>query len=450
MSDKINLRKNVMNAWGRITPPQLFLNQKYYESLLKEKVSLLSGYDFGFQDISLDYSELSKGKIGILSASGVLPDGTPFSMPSNESLPKAISVTESVFDEKERFSIYLALPLNQHENSIESHFETERYAVQTEYCLEKKYSLALNQFVLLTDKDNPQNVSCLPVAVVQKVNKEGITTHEVREYFIPPMLNFFGVDASHKLIKTMQENLQNKIREIHKNYVSLNRSNNATEPQVTDALMLQLLNRFDGYLNSICSFSSIHPFEIYSKFVSFAYEIDSHISLDHLPQEFLPYNHLNFEENILNIIPILNKKFKYKLNYKYQEIEFTRNHLGSFTSTVIPSLFPFERAFFIVAVECQARARIDMRYEIPGQLKIAAPDQWDDYMRSLELGIEVEPLDVLPSFLPYNHNMVYFKLKYTLKKDFVWQQVEKQRKVFLHLKGHFPNHCIQAWFIKSE
>ena len=45
---------------------------------------------WGFFELALDQGLLAIGKVGIARASGILPDGTPFSIPTHDAQPMAL------------------------------------------------------------------------------------------------------------------------------------------------------------------------------------------------------------------------------------------------------------------------------------------------------------------------------------------------------------------------
>lgn len=49
-------------------------------------------YAWGFHELVLDEARLATGRLAVLRASGVLPDGTPFSMPDADALPAPLDV----------------------------------------------------------------------------------------------------------------------------------------------------------------------------------------------------------------------------------------------------------------------------------------------------------------------------------------------------------------------
>jgi type VI secretion system protein ImpJ len=69
----------------------------------------LRPYDWGIAELALDREALALGKIAITTASGLLPDGTPFSIPDHDPPPAPLAIDADVRDTR----IMLALPLRR-------------------------------------------------------------------------------------------------------------------------------------------------------------------------------------------------------------------------------------------------------------------------------------------------------------------------------------------------
>lgn len=63
----------------------------------------------GASELKLDDALLTQGKLAIVSARGVLPDGTPFNIPADDPAPAPLNVEESLRDG----IVYLGLPLKR-------------------------------------------------------------------------------------------------------------------------------------------------------------------------------------------------------------------------------------------------------------------------------------------------------------------------------------------------
>ncbi|MBV8156084.1 MAG: type VI secretion system baseplate subunit TssK, partial [Dyella sp.] len=106
---------------GLFLRPQLFQQQeRYLEYIAQRYISAVNPFFWGFAQYEIDQSSLSFGKLALKSASGVLPDGTPFDVPTEVPPPPPLTIGAEHVDH----AIYLALPLrlpNTEETAFAEH-----------------------------------------------------------------------------------------------------------------------------------------------------------------------------------------------------------------------------------------------------------------------------------------------------------------------------------------
>jgi len=92
----MSLNSKVVWSEGMFLNPQHFQQQeRYFERYVEGKCSAYGAYGWGLQNFEVDQELLKLGKISILSAKGVFPDGTPFSFPNIDDAPAVFEVPEN-------------------------------------------------------------------------------------------------------------------------------------------------------------------------------------------------------------------------------------------------------------------------------------------------------------------------------------------------------------------
>ncbi len=120
-------RNKVMWQEGMLMRPHHFQQQQRYNDYLNsQRFRAMHDLSWGFTELFLNRELLAQGKIMIDSASGILPDGTVFSIPDQDALPDPLH-PESLLDEESRI-VYLALPVaSDVRNEISGGQRTGRY-----------------------------------------------------------------------------------------------------------------------------------------------------------------------------------------------------------------------------------------------------------------------------------------------------------------------------------
>src|SRR5262249_17758021 len=66
-------------------------------------------YAWGFTKLEIDEALLKLGKLALRAAAGVLPDGTPFTLPADDDLPEPLDIPENAAN----VTVMLALPVRR-------------------------------------------------------------------------------------------------------------------------------------------------------------------------------------------------------------------------------------------------------------------------------------------------------------------------------------------------
>ena len=84
----------VLWSEGLFLRTQHFQQQdRFFEATVRGALQAGQLHTFGFQQLTLDQALLDAGQVSILSARGIFPDGTPFSIREMMDAPKPLPIT---------------------------------------------------------------------------------------------------------------------------------------------------------------------------------------------------------------------------------------------------------------------------------------------------------------------------------------------------------------------
>ena len=107
----MSMKNRVIWREGLFIKPQHFQQQQRHQDYVTESLlSAFSGHYSGFTSLVINEDILRLGRVGISEATGIMPDGTLFSLPSQDELPPPIDITP--LNDTGNNIIYLALPLH--------------------------------------------------------------------------------------------------------------------------------------------------------------------------------------------------------------------------------------------------------------------------------------------------------------------------------------------------
>src|SRR5258706_949815 len=104
----MSLHSKVVWSQGMFLLPHHFQQEaRHVEYLLDMRLRAAGPQAWGFFELALDEGLLAVGRVGISRASGILPDGTPFSIPQHDAQPMPLEVPADMKGEL----VCLAVPL---------------------------------------------------------------------------------------------------------------------------------------------------------------------------------------------------------------------------------------------------------------------------------------------------------------------------------------------------
>lgn len=103
----MSVEHKVVWSEGMFLRPQHFQQQeRYLERYTHRRISALSDLYWGFAELVVDPEALALGSVVVRRAAGVLPDGTPFTLPADGAAELAIDIPGIARDQM----VCLALP----------------------------------------------------------------------------------------------------------------------------------------------------------------------------------------------------------------------------------------------------------------------------------------------------------------------------------------------------
>lgn len=433
---------------GMFLRAQHFQQQdRYLETRLFQSLTALVGFHWGFTVLELDEEALRLGTVLVKRAQGLLPDGTPFKIPSDESqwlvafdvpahlrdaticlvLPPVRSGAESVIfsDDASSGARYLAA-------SVELRDGNEAGAGLSEI------QVGLPRFRLMPEAEVPHGWMAMGVARV--VERQTNQVCRLDEEYIPPFLRSIG-----------QEVLAGYLREaiglLHqRGEVLASRLSAAGRglSEVGEFLLLKVVNHWQPLLQHLERVDILHPERLYSELLALVGELAAFSATSRRPVNFPAYRHDDLEHSFRPLIIELRQALSLVLDQKVVRIELQDRKYGVKTA-VIPDKSLLKSASFVLAAHANLPAE-QVQARFPTQVKIGPVEKIRDLVNLHLPGVVLKPLPVAPRELPYNAGYNYFELD---TQHALWRDLDKSAGVALHIAGEFPGLELECWAIRK-
>lgn len=441
-------RNRVIWREGLFIKPQHFQQQqRHSEYALHARLSALSDYFYGLQSLAINEDYLGFGRIALVGATGILPDGTVFNIPNDDVLPTPLEVTDaSVANQK----VYLALPLSvsgvnevNQGGQVATRLQAHRHDVRdlhSEGGDVVSLEVGRVSLRLMLERDDRSAYASLAIARILDKRPDGglvldpnFMPCSISVCAIPTLKRFLGESAG--LVAERARSLSQRIAAPGQQGVA----------DVAEFMMLQLLNRAQPQLAHLARLGTLHPERLHEALVQICGELMTFTDESRLPPEFAAYRHDDQQQSFEPVMLALRQALSTVLSPRAVSIQLRKHQYGVMVAVVGESEL-MQSADFVLAV----RARMpqeQLRKQLLQQTKVASSDKIRELI-SLQLpGIPLLPLPVAPRQLPYHAGYSYFQLD---RQSPAWQMLAVGNTLAFHIAGDFPELDMQLWAIRSQ
>jgi len=437
-------------VWGEgmAVRPQHFQQQdRYFEALLRGRCEALRPHAWGVVRLGLNQGALKRGTVEVERASGVLPDGTPFSIPDRDEAPPPLEIDPQWRNSR----VFLALPLsgpetlevrrNGHEGPVR--FQAEDYHVRDS--VEKPGSrdpelieVGRRRFRLLPERMERGDYAAIGIARVQERRADGLVLLD--EGYIPPCMDS-GLDP---VLRGFIDEIEGLLRQRGVELAARSPRTNAQVAQTQDFLRLLLLNRAGPLFSHLAKLQSLHPETLFRDCLQLAGELATFSRRERRPPGFPDYQHEDLQASFQPLMAELRLTLSPDAVSAIQ-LPLVERVTNYFVSPIKdPELL--QKARFVLVVQADM-VPDQVRNQFPGLLKISAVEKIRDLVGAFAPGVPVTALGVAPQQLPFHEKGVYFELD---RRNEFWEQLHRSQAFALHIGERFPGLEMSFWAIPER
>lgn len=401
----------VLWSEGLFLRTQHFQQQdRFLEATVRGALQAGRLHTFGFRSLNLDSAQLEAGQISVLSARGILPDGTPFAIPDTMDAPQPLAVTPDMAGGP----VLFALPLEPsggvgfdpaHAESTGARYRgrivSVRDAVQGGADAEE-IEIARPQALLLAPGKSVGGYTALPIADIKGLRADGGVALD--ETFLPPTLATGAVVWYSQLLQEVITGLE-QIAEAHGKMVL-----GGPGRSVEDLLMLHLANAARPRLAHMLAQEVFHPAELYLELVGLAGSMATYGSSARRLGELPAYDHMAPGPAYSALADAL-RSLILSLRYvepKSRALPVMRHSTNVWKVRVDnPKLLVASRIVVRVGSDLSEDA---LRKIFVNQATVGAADEFEGLWKSRLPGIPLKPLHSQPREIPYDGDRLCLEL----------------------------------------
>jgi type VI secretion system protein ImpJ len=431
-----------------LRPQHLQQSDRYVEKLIRSRTAPLRGYGWGLTKLRLNAGMLGLGKVAIEQASGVLEDGTPFSLPEDADLPAPFELPDGL----RNFVVYLALPAYQ-PGAIEADARFGADVVARWHTAEQELvdanagdrgdaaiEVGRLRFRLLPHGADRAGFICLPIARVIELRSDRRVILE--EGFIAPMLDCAASTGLAGFIAEIQGLLHHRGEAL---VARVGQPSTGGVAEISDYLLLQVVNRYEPVFAHLASAATVHPETLFMQAVQLAGDLATYARSEKRPPGFGVYRHHELAETFAPVMRSIRASLSMVLEQTAVPIPLAEHRYGVHIAQVGDRTL-FTSAGFVLAVKADLPAE-RLRREFPTQIKIGPLERIKELVNVALPGIVLRALPVAPRQLPFHVGVTYFEIDGSSP---LWKGMDRSAGLSLHVAGDFPGLEMALWAIRNR
>ncbi len=444
----MSLDNKVIWSEGMFLNPHHFQQQeRYVERYIDGKCTAYGAYGWGIHHIEVDQELLKLGKISLINAKGVFPDGTPFSFPDQNDLPPVFEVPENTHDE----IVYLAIPVKR-PGAIDVLPENETQGLARYYSSKQsvrdvsveggdntEIDIGKLRMRLLLASDDMSGYAGIGVLRISEAREDKNILLD--EEYIPTC---FDCHASVKLSGFLSElagMLHHRGESIAGRLADTQRGGTA---EIADYMLLQLVNRLEPLTLHLSQMQGLHPVELYAEVVQMVGELSTFVTNNKRPPVFPPYMHDNLQTTFVPIINSLRQCLTMVYEQTAAALALVEKKFGIRVAQISDRTL-IDSAMFVLAVRADIPEN-KIQTLFPAQVKVGPVDRIRQLVNAAMPGIPLKVLPVAPRQIPYHAGYTYFEFE---RNNTYWKELRHSGGIALHIGGDFPGLELELWTIRQ-
>lgn len=434
-----------------LRPQMLQQQERYLEYFVHQRSLPSTPFFWGLSHFEIDLDSLSLGKLSLKTAKGIFLDGTPFSAPNHDHLPKPVHISPDMLGQ----TIFLAVPLRMH-NSEETWLSGDLNAslarfVPFEYDLQDSNSinmgsqlvqLARLRMELIPEHELGDEWLGLPIARITEILADGSV--RLDPSVIPPISSYGASTQLFDWLSEIQGLVDLRADALAHRLSSDSRSTHVAE--VSDYLILQLLNRYQPLLNHFLATPDTPTEHLFKTLSSLNGELSTFIKTQtRRPNLDIKYDHWR---PAIWFQPLLHE-LRYMLNVvlerSSQKIEIEKRQHGLHLAILSPN--EIESYGTLVLGVSADMPKEQLQNQFVSQVKIASTDKLLELVRLHLPGLDLELLPSAPRQISFSAGFVYFEIQ---QAGALWGHILQSGSMAMHVAGNFPNLNLELWGIRNQ
>jgi type VI secretion system protein ImpJ len=435
-------------AWreGMFLRPQHFQAQdRFIETQLRARVDGVRPWAWGFTEIVVDEDLATLGKFGVVRASGVMPDGTPFSIPDDLPPPEPLEVPGDARDAV----IHLTLPAQQigavefreaDSKAVEARFLVDEGEVADAFSDDRTtepVEFGRPNLRFGVTRDQIYGRVTLGAVKVREVQNKKLMFDD---RFIPPSLS---IDAARRLKGGLTDIIGRAEQRAEELAIRAVEATDGGSETFSSFLLLQALNRWVPMLQHLEGLPNVHAERLYEALVGLSGELATLIRAERKPPPLPRYDHENPQTCFDPVFDLLQSMLAAVFERSAVQMPLENAGPGAYVSKIVDHNL-YKTGYFYLAVAAASPVE-EIRGLFPQVAKLGPVQKMRQIVDSALPGVPLRHTPTPPPQLRVLPGYVYFELDRGVPD---WAEFATAPALGLHVAGDWPQLKMELWCVK--
>jgi len=443
----MSLDSKVVWSEGMFLNPQHFQQQeRYIERYVNGKCLALGQYAWGVTQLELDQELLKLGKISLISAKGIFPDGTPFSFPDQNDCPKVLEVPENTSNQV----VYLAIPVKRpgaleiladDDIGLARFYSSKQKIRDVSFDGGEAIDIAVGKprLRLLLASDDLSGYATIGVIKIVETREDKNVLLD--ENFIASCLDCSATQKLSGFLTELVGLLHHRGESIAGRLADIQRGGTA---EIADYMMLQMINRLEPLVDHLSKLQSLHPLTLYTELVQMVGEFSTFVTDTKRPPSFAAYLHGNLQQTYAPVMSSLRQCLSMVYEQTAVSLPLVEKKFGIRVAQITDRSL-LNSGLFVLAVRATIPEN-SLRSQFPAQVKVGPVERIRQLVNAAMAGIPLKSMAVAPRQIPYHAGYCYFELE---RNNEFWQELNHSGGFAFHIGGDFPGLELEFWSIRQ-
>jgi type VI secretion system protein ImpJ len=417
-----------------LAPHHFQAQKRYFEDLIDFTSQSLYFAGYGLAGVEWSEEALKNGRVELLHARGILPDGLAFVMPESDALPDSRPVAELISPVARDATIFLALPPYQPGGPNCTGEETRFAPVEKQLVDENAGSeeravmLGRKNFRLVLEHELAAGHSAMPIG---RVMRDGAGNLVYDPDFIPPLMTMQGSRRLMVLVQRLVEILGAKASALRPERASA-KLGGMSQRDVASFWYLHCMNSAIAELRHMVAVKKGHPEELYRQLLKLAGALCT-FNLKKDPADLPLYDHMRPEKCFPAIDAHIREALETILPSSSLQIPL-RQYAPYLLEGAVVDDRCLAKSRWILGVRAQTAESVVI-LRTPQLIKVCSRDFIERLVQSAFPGLELLHMPIAPPEIQARTEMQYFSIS---RAGACWQQIAKTKQVGVYVPGEFP------------